>query len=439
MWRAGGVFAVLVGGCAAIQTTETIDNAPLPPAVHESTLPGSLTYDVTTSVVGAQLSIAVEQSESCATITTQRVHRRRHVAKTAESSTLGMFWGVAIGGLGGGVYGYLNAEALASPPYSVEQYRSYSAVTAIVGLAALAVAAIDTARAADDDFDDGVIEGERDRALAECRRGPARGKDVTIVFASGERLPARLDRGGASTFRLTPISEADLAGPLAATIGDARVAVSLAVEDVTTLHTALAADPRSRIAIDRLAARRTECTRQASIARAADDHDAWLAAKTGCADLWTGELETERVAAEARGVLRRCDTALSSIETTIANAATVDDLALAEGTVLEVRNACTSAAHVARMQQLEARAAAMAKQLARAQQEEEKRIAREEAAARRAAQQAAQREAAAARLWSNSRLRCNDGSLSPSCTCGRSSYQGCCSWHGGVASCSADR
>lgn len=40
--------------------------------------------------------------------------------------------------------------------------------------------------------------------------------------------------------------------------------------------------------------------------------------------------------------------------------------------------------------------------------------------------------------WATAPLRCRDGSLSPSCVCGQGSHRGCCSWHGGVAGCSAD-
>ena len=43
------------------------------------------------------------------------------------------------------------------------------------------------------------------------------------------------------------------------------------------------------------------------------------------------------------------------------------------------------------------------------------------------------------REWARAPLRCWDGSNSPECRCGDSSYQGCCSWHGGVAGCSKSR
>jgi hypothetical protein len=39
------------------------------------------------------------------------------------------------------------------------------------------------------------------------------------------------------------------------------------------------------------------------------------------------------------------------------------------------------------------------------------------------------------RAWGGVHLLCNDGSYSPTCTCARESYQGCCSHHGGVDGC----
>lgn len=37
--------------------------------------------------------------------------------------------------------------------------------------------------------------------------------------------------------------------------------------------------------------------------------------------------------------------------------------------------------------------------------------------------------------WERTHLRCRDGTRSPSCVCGRGSWQGCCSHHGGVVGC----
>lgn len=55
----------------------------------------------------------------------------------------------------------------------------------------------------------------------------------------------------------------------------------------------------------------------------------------------------------------------------------------------------------------------------------------------RRAREEAERRKARQRAWARAPLLCNDGTLSPTCTCGRSSRRGCCSWHGGVAGCSA--
>ena len=61
---------------------------------------------------------------------------------------------------------------------------------------------------------------------------------------------------------------------------------------------------------------------------------------------------------------------------------------------------------------------------------------RERKQAERAAERERRREAAAEERANRSSdgLLCNDGTLSPSCTCS-GSHRGCCSWHGGVAGC----
>lgn len=58
-------------------------------------------------------------------------------------------------------------------------------------------------------------------------------------------------------------------------------------------------------------------------------------------------------------------------------------------------------------------------------------------AAERAQRRAEAARESAQRSWARAPLLCNDGTRSPSCVCGSSSHRGCCSWHGGVAGCSA--
>lgn len=68
-------------------------------------------------------------------------------------------------------------------------------------------------------------------------------------------------------------------------------------------------------------------------------------------------------------------------------------------------------------------------------------IERQREAEARAAERARRREEAAReaaqRRWAYAPLLCNDGTRSPTCICG-GSHRGCCSWHGGVAGCSAE-
>lgn len=85
---------------------------------------------------------------------------------------------------------------------------------------------------------------------------------------------------------------------------------------------------------------------------------------------------------------------------------------------LEVEEKCAQLreqrlAEIERKREAEARAA--------------ERVRRREEAAREAAQ----------RRWARAPLLCNDGTPSPTCICG-GSRRGCCSWHGGVAGCSAE-
>lgn len=83
----------------------------------------------------------------------------------------------------------------------------------------------------------------------------------------------------------------------------------------------------------------------------------------------------------------------------------------------------------------EAKAAAAERKRVAAEARKQRAAEQAEARKQRAAEQA---EANKAARWGNSPLVCNDGTYSPSCTCGRDSYRGCCSHHGGVSGCSAD-
>jgi hypothetical protein len=71
---------------------------------------------------------------------------------------------------------------------------------------------------------------------------------------------------------------------------------------------------------------------------------------------------------------------------------------------------------------------------AEAERKREAEAERQRVAAAKAAEaaRAVRRTSVTTRSSSSGYLRCNDGTRSPTCTCG-GSHRGCCSYHGGVA------
>jgi hypothetical protein len=92
---------------------------------------------------------------------------------------------------------------------------------------------------------------------------------------------------------------------------------------------------------------------------------------------------------------------------------------------LEASKARDDRAHAAQAEQARKLAVAAA---------EQQRVAEEREARRQAAAAAREQQQAAYDAYASSSLMCNDGTESPTCTCG-GSHRGCCSHHGGVAGC----
>lgn len=231
-------------------------------------------------------------------------------------------------------------------------------------------------------------------------------------------------------------------------VADARVQVELTAADWAQLRAALETDPHSRLAADVLAKRQSDCDRLTAEARAItrdrfdsaplEAHEAWVAAKDGCETLWTAELESERAAVEARVEARRCDEELAAASSSIDAETSLDAISPLAARLVEIKASCTSAPNVSSEHEIEARLVSAEKRIRAEQDKEARRIAREEAQQRFQEQRQQEREAARQRSRDGAMLLCNDGSLSPTCTCGRDSYRGCCSYHGGVNRCSAD-
>ncbi|WP_434047560.1 MULTISPECIES: hypothetical protein [Sorangium] len=109
------------------------------------------------------------------------------------------------------------------------------------------------------------------------------------------------------------------------------------------------------------------------------------------------------------------------------------ELALDEFRGTDVQRSERGAALLAQVVRLRPDVDAGVEQTRQRREAEERRRQELKAAAEERLQQ--MKEAAEERRQASLRVQCCDGTLSPSCLCGRSSYRGCCSHHGGVCGC----
>ncbi len=127
----------------------------------------------------------------------------------------------------------------------------------------------------------------------------------------------------------------------------------------------------------------------------------------------------------------RCHESIAGVNDMLAIAALEDDLKAAQKEVDAADKKAEAEARVAAAKQKLADAREEAKRKAEEAAEERKRKAEEAAEERRRkAEEAAEPGGACGGM-----VQCNDGSCSPSCSCSRSSFRGCCSHHGGIAGC----
>jgi len=453
--RVLGLTWVVAAGCASIRVQESVLETPLPPTVRDACVPDSVKYAATAVVDAEVIRVSVEQSETCAELTTQRSHRVRTVVRTADPVVTRTTWATAALGLGGGVYSYANADALAERDpdgLTGQDYRQYGLGVAAVGVGAIVLAVIDGLRATDSEHDDGVINGASTRIESTCRRRPTQHRDIALVLARGHSVEARLDNRGQAEFSLLATPEAglpDSATSIVATIGVDRVQIYLTSAQRLELRSALVANSRSRVAIDALERRRAACAQAVAMAHeqtpAEPDEAAeplravWLSAKSSCTDLWTRELEAELAGVDRRIEAGRCNRRALHASESLTGDITEISIDMVAIELDGIREHCPMTTVARQLRQLDARLVSMTKQIERVRVEETRRIARQAAQAAKEARRQQQQSEQRHRSWGSARLLCNDGTLSPSCTCGRGSYRGCCSWHGGVNSCSADR
>lgn len=402
--RLMGVVALTCAGCASIRSVESTTNTPLPPTVEHRVVDDSLELMVAAEVRDHEISITVEQQETCTTRTTPRVHRRRYVDRRLDPASSKLTWAVAMLGIAAGAYGTANADRLAAGSTSPEsptadEYRQYAGGLVVIGLAAATIGVIDGVRAGDSRYDDGIIDGQATHTEATCRRQVTRNRDMELRLANGRSLAGRSDEHGRVTFDFSGVSEDGVPSVLSEeslAVGAVRASVALTERQRLTLRSNLSADPTTRLATDLLQRRRDECGRSVARARAlapAGDVSrsvlsSWRAAKSDCGDVWTGSFEAELENVEARVVETECRQGLAAANEAFVDGSdvTVGEMSTALATL---RDHCVAAEHVAQLAQLDAKLAQTVKRLEREAAAEARRVAREQAAARREVQERA--------------------------------------------------
>lgn len=328
----GAITALACAACATIHSVESTSDTPLPPRVEDRVEAGSLAYEVSSSSVqGYEVRVAIQQSETCATLTTPRVHRLRHIARQVDTTTARVTWALAITALGAGAYGYYDAENLAARAMdgtTAAQFRQYS--TALLSVAAIAtvVGIVDGVRAGDSDLDDGEIQRPQERSTFACRQHAARNVDASLALANGHVVRARTDDRGLATFTFLEVPEDGLPTHEASVrlVVDGKDTSFTGLEPVerARLRDSLLAESRSKLAMQMLEKRRAVCQEAVGVARTSDPADdaldAWPLARSACGELWTPQLDSEQAAFGARTVVAACQRRLE-----VAAAAFVDD------------------------------------------------------------------------------------------------------------------
>lgn len=437
--RAGSALALLFCGCASIYSRESTTTTTLQPSVDHRVVADSMEYTIATEVEGQRISFAIEQHETCATVTTPRTHRRRYVERQADPTMSRATWALAALSLGGGAYGSLNAETLASrstDPESptADEYRQYSGGLLVIGVAALTIGVIDAVRASDSQYDDGVIEGRRTREEKVCRRSATANRNVDLRLSNGHQVAGRSDARGNVTFDLSEVPEEGLPGDMTReylAIGSVQVNVELSRAQRDGIRASLLADPRSRLAMDLLQKRRDACASSVATARdgsstsdvTRDVLATWELAKKSCGDVWTSSYEAELESVGARVADTECRAGLRAADEAFVNGSevTVEDMSTALGIL---RGLCKTPEQITRLGKLDAKLATVVKRIEREAAAEARRVAREEAAAlQRTLDQARRQRSVPTPAWPTSETR----SCCRVCTTGKACGNSCIS------------
>jgi hypothetical protein len=426
------VLATLVGCLPITSTTRYADILIDRPTVVE-TLSGSLRYLATPAVEDQTLVVDLASEETCRSTTTPVYHKTAHITRAVNAP--GNWRPVYTAGLGVtgaalGVLFFADADNLAAKgslegqTSTPSDYRGVGVALAAVGAAALAVALVDTVRLEDSEEDLGPHRGAPEVTDDVChRRTVAKTPLVARAPRAEWSVQSATDVQGIARVPLSALPEAAFRGTeltLVLEVEGAAFPVTLPKLATSMLLTVLAGDSRSRVAIDRDAARAAVCEAQVSgatalgVTAATTDRELdrvleqWRLARAACGDKWQPQND------QAYGVFA---VQVEARQQELARVAEADALEEQRALVVAERERQQQTRAVERERQQQART--VERQHQQQQRAGERR--------RRAAPEAPTYQAPRG-------LRCRDGTLSPSCTCG-GPHRGCCSWHGGIAGC----
>jgi len=419
------VLAVAVASCVPIKATTTYSDTLVSRRTAVDTIPGSLRYAAASRLAAQTLQVTLTSSESCRSTVTPTYHRTAHVVHEVQGAwTPGYTAALGVLSVATGAFLYLDADDLAARAAqdgndaNPSDYRATGAGAALVGVVALAIAGVDAARLRDFDDDLGRRRGMPEIRDDVCHHHPVANTSLIARAAQGGwSAESATNASGVAQLSLRELPENSLQGgelALLLELEGASIPLALTADDAARLLASLINDPMSRVALDRDARKVAACEEQVTAAKAlsaatagsegelAHMHEQWQAARKVCADKWQGQQEQDFKAFTAQADARHQELARAA------------DAALRE-----------LARAVAAQEAEEKRAEAAAER----ERQRQERAERQRAAERR--RRAADNPPAEA--WPQG-LRCNDGTMSPSCTCG-GSHRGCCSHHGGVAGC----
>lgn len=420
---------------------------------------GSRRYLPEPTLSGTRLNVHLTQAEVCETTSTPVIHRQQEIIKTAHPNPLAYILpGVGILGLGaavafGGEYVAPHFGIRPQPPLA---YQITGGIIGAGGLALVLIGTVQGLRAVDRYRDLGEVALAPQSKREDCHIGPAVGTPVRLVLGPASELATKADSVGVARFSFSDVAADELPAEdarLAIKVGQAVIPLELEPRTIARLRQAVEKDPNSRAAKELFARRQAECTRLAGLAEATtvepttpeavanDAIAAWQRAGQVCDELFTAEMQAKMAAvrtAMAQGAALRahrlCLDKLQVVQAVSSARDASDALGQAEEackeTEIEPLRLLSAKKRVERLQAQEERAERAREAAERRREEAERAEERRQAAARRARQHSASRS-----VRDETRgLRCNDGTLSPSCLCA-GPWRGCCSHHGGVAGC----